>query len=842
MDNAASVVKAKNCALPSPSPASQELAPASEDSAQVSQDSAQASEDTVHGSPLCGEWDELSDDQGPPAPEAALPVPETFSDAEGDADDVVDETPAESLQPEQDTADSTTPIFDAKELLKPFTEDSAFTRGDAYTMLLDVAIRFGLSWTAIEAVQKLFNNLMGQKAFPESKYLLKKFCGVDLSDLVFHFYCEQCMALLAKAKGSVEERQQLQVTCVQCGKEYVGRELVRSGSFFVGLPFRKQLGSVLSSKTVSEAVATTLDKASHGFGSSGMNDITDGHHYRSLRDQGGIASTDLTLSLNSDGSPVFKSSTYSIWPVQAILNELPPLLRWANVMMPFLWYGKSHPDMTLLLQAFVDEIEDLNRTGVIWTSTSGCVHSKVFCICCCADAPARAAMQNVKQYNGFYGCSWCYHPGTKVEGIVKYCIDQPYPDRTDDEAVQDMTTAYNKDQTIRGVKGPCPLINLHGFSAVWSWCPDYMHCVLLGVTRQMADIWFSDRLHQPKSSKESDESGPGFYIGTKSQLDFLDERLCAIRMPECFNRQPRSLLGRSNWKASEWQCWLLYYSVPCLSGVLDQTYLDHWSLFVAGVYLLLKDSVTKSDIEKSTRLLTEFVVGIQFLYHDKEMTYNVHQLLHLPKSVLLFGPLWAHSCFTFETNIGRLQKLVTSANGVALQIATRLLLQISFSAMKASVSDNALALMGKKKIPTGNLVPLGKTEKVEGTLVSQHVELQGSEVVEFRRLSVSGAIICSSKYERHLRVDSRAVLLPGGVRTKAERIFRARELSGKERFFILAHKYSTTPLQPCAHISEAHHTKRLRLYEIDHNARPCVYLSIAGRDFFCDLVNSYQWS
>ncbi|KAH9359742.1 hypothetical protein HPB48_021301 [Haemaphysalis longicornis] len=441
MCNNASAVNAANCALRPPSPGSQGFAPANEDSGRASEDFAQSSKDCVEGSPLYGDWDELSDDPGSPAPEAPLPVPETFSDAEDDANDV-DETPAASLQSEQE---STTPIFDAKELLKPFTEDSAFTRGDAYTMLLDVAIRFGLSWTAIEAVQKLFNNLIGQKAFPESKYLLKKFCGVDLGDLVFHFYCEDCMALLAKATGSVEERQQLEVTCGQCGKEYVGRELVRSGSFFVGLPLKKQLGSLLSSKTVSDAVATTLGKPSHNVGSSGMNDVTDGHHYQSVRCQRGVSPTDLTLTLNSDGSPVFKSSTYSIWPVQALLNELPPLLRWANVMMPFLWYGKSHPDMTLLLQAFVDEMEELNRTGVIWTSLNGCVHSKassfyfcfivcfrpepcsilitdsilcvqVFCICCCADAPARAAMQNVKQFNGFYGCSWCYHPGTKVGG------------------------------------------------------------------------------------------------------------------------------------------------------------------------------------------------------------------------------------------------------------------------------------------------------------------------------------------------------------------------------------------------------------------------------------------
>lgn len=66
------------------------------------------------------------------------------------------------------------------------------------------------------------------------------------------------------------------------------------------------------------------------------------------------------------------------------------------------------------------------------------------------------------------------------------------------------------------------------------------------------------------------------------------------------------------------------------------------------------------------------------------MTYNVHQLLHVLKSVVLFGPLWAHSCFTFVTNSGKLLKLVTSSNGVALQIAARLLLQNNLSAWESS--------------------------------------------------------------------------------------------------------------------------------------------------------------
>ena len=36
----------------------------------------------------------------------------------------------------------------------------------------------------------------------------------------------------------------------------------------------------------------------------------------------------ISLCLNYDGAPVFKSSTMKIWPVQMFINELPPHLRY----------------------------------------------------------------------------------------------------------------------------------------------------------------------------------------------------------------------------------------------------------------------------------------------------------------------------------------------------------------------------------------------------------------------------------------------------------------------------------------------------------------------------------
>ena len=55
--------------------------------------------------------------------------------------------------------------------------------------------------------------------------------------------------------------------------------------------------------------------------------------------------------------------------------------------------------------------------------------------------------------------------------------------------------------------------------------------------------------------------------------------------------------------AHELRAWLLHYSPVILRGVLPEDYYQHHLLLVEGIYLLLKDLVTKDDIIQSTRLL-----------------------------------------------------------------------------------------------------------------------------------------------------------------------------------------------------------------------------------------------
>ena len=79
------------------------------------------------------------------------------------------------------------------------------------------------------------------------------------------------------------------------------------------------------------------------------------------------------------------------------------------------------------------------------------------------------------------------------------------------------------------------LISVPGFSLVHGVSIDYMHCVLLGVCRQLLKLWFVSKHHKEL-----------WYIG--KQTTVIDSRLSSIKPPREVNRTPRSLDTIKFWK------------------------------------------------------------------------------------------------------------------------------------------------------------------------------------------------------------------------------------------------------------------------------------------------------
>ncbi|XP_071493037.1 uncharacterized protein [Diadema antillarum] len=542
-------------------------------------------------------------------------------------------------------------------LNSPLFEGSDISKAEALLMVLSFVMRHCLSDAAVSHLFELLNVLIGKFIFKSTKSILRHIFCNNIFKLGFHFYCLSCFSFVRSFNSVSDEN----ISCPQCNTACVVSDLSQS-NFFVTANLASQVKSLFERADISPHL--TYRDTRHKQHEANIEDIFDGEIYKRMRADGEILGNDCNFSymFNSDGMPVFKSSKYSLWPIYIMINELPPKLRFDNLILAGVWFGKVEPKMEVFLEKFTTEANKLSEDGVYWKRGDELIHSKLFGLCCCADAPARSAMQNSIRFNGYSGCGLCYHPGKLVDRVVKYPVDVcDYSDRTDDEMLNDMMQSFQEKHTVRGVKGPSALINLLHFPICWGFPPDFMHCLLLGVARQLSELWFSS------------EAVNQFYIGSQRLMSIINGRMKAIKPPSVVVRAPRPVSERKYWKASEWYTWLIFYSVPCLKGILPTLYWEHLIILVEASYLLLQKSVSMSDIERSDMLMFHFVCRCQLLYGSSAMTFNVHSLTHLSKCVRLWGPLWTHSCFSFEAANWRIKRQLQGNRGVIMQVVKKFL-------------------------------------------------------------------------------------------------------------------------------------------------------------------------
>jgi len=290
--------------------------------------------------------------------------------------------------------------------------------------------------------------------------------------------------------------------------------------------------------------------------------------------------------------------------------------------MAALWFGAGKPDMNVYLEPFVEECKVLAEDGFDWFSpetkkSNSCLATVVVGVC---DAVARPLLQNMKQFNGRYGCGFCFDVGESVEKgngrTTVYPFNESMTLRSGDDMAALVAEAVATKKPHMGIKGPSLLSLLPRFDVIRGMVPDYMHCVCLGVARQMATLWFDGKNHQEP-----------FYIGKYAKI--IDSRLLCIKPPCSISRTPRSISQMKFWKAHEWLAWLLYYSLPTLKDILTSSYYMQWGLLVDCIGVLLGVNISLSHIVHCERSLRKFFSDFEELYGKKNLSFNVHQTLHI---------------------------------------------------------------------------------------------------------------------------------------------------------------------------------------------------------------------
>lgn len=236
-----------------------------------------------------------------------------------------------------------------------------------------------------------------------------------------------------------------------------------------------------------------------------------------------------------------------------------------------------------------------------------------------------------------------------------------------------------KTKHIKSVKGSTVISGLPLIDISTCLIPEDMHSVLLGVNRQITSLWFT--IVNNKSAYY--KTARPWNITKKAKK--VDDFLLNIRPPHFCNRMPRRITVYQSWKASEFYNWILFYSVPAIIDYLPAKYVQHWLLFVKSLFILLQERIHLPEVQRADELLKIFVADVAKLYSDRELSYNIHQLLHLALSAKRWGPLWATSAFPFENYNGFLGNCVHGSKHLGQEIVNNLLIAQGVQILKNKV-------------------------------------------------------------------------------------------------------------------------------------------------------------
>ena len=532
---------------------------------------------------------------------------------------------------------------------------------EVLALLLAISIRHSLTYDALINLMKVVNAIHGRRYLPIDKHPLWEMLGRNEVGITFSVYCPDCLRGHGRLRDLGNGR-----NC-ECTK----RITRQSCKLFVQLDLRRQLADLLRKRKIQEALHYRQERQLRLPNS--MEDILDGREYRRLSQDDNILASvyNYTYTFNLDGLRLAKSSNSEAWPIYARWNELPFEMRQKHMLLAGVWVDCQQPNMNLFLEGFVNQCNSLSNEGVVWLREEEQeeIRSKFYPTCCVVDAKARCAALNLNGPTGYCACPNCDHRGVYVGGAVHYPFLPPIPipqRRTAEEIQMCMLQAAEMGGrgNVLGFKGASQLMLLDYFSLGNGVVTDDMH-PFAGVIKHHTDLL----MHRTRDYR------PPYYIGSKAIIAQIDRRMLHIRTPTLISRKPRSLKTRKRWQSSEWRNWLLYYSKPCLEGILEPEYLDHLQLLAQAIFLVTRDIVSEEDCNEAEMLFREYVRLFEVYFQRNNMRYNIHILLHVADCVRDWGPMFCQSTSFFESWNHDVKKTVTSPNAQIDQIITRFLIR-----------------------------------------------------------------------------------------------------------------------------------------------------------------------
>lgn len=572
----------------------------------------------------------------------------------------------------------------------PLYHNSSVTLDQAILNLMSTFIRHRWSKGSLESTLKLYQGVLPTpNVMPTTYYKLVddylfKFTPPMEIQEHYYYHCEDCAAVKSDETQICKE-------CSECNSVNI-----KHGTFF-NLSIADQLRFMFENRQLAAAIE---DYQAVSREEGKISDIRDGAEFIEVKK---IFSNkyDVTFMWTTDGVRMVVSSKRTMWAVLAAICEVHPKLRASYTVVCCIWVDHVEPDMNVYLRPFVDSLKDLADSGVNWShpKTKEVCNSKVCAPVVLADAPARAKVIVMENHNSKYGCNVCEQKGRKIDRTPQEIAnhrgpralprlrrfvyqEDPAPLRTAARMDVQAREAERIKFSVKGIVGSAVISELPQLDRGKCILLDYMHMCLLGVVSMLMDLWL-------------DVAGDW---NISNHIDAMDTFLLEIKIPDYMSRLTRSLRTRKFWKASEFRAWLLFYSLPCLKGILPHKYYQHYLLLVSAVFTLLKTSISIEDYIAADAKIKMFVMDMGRLYRFRDCVYNVHCLLHLVLCVKRWGPLW-NSTFLFEDLNGKLVRLIHGTKNIGKELIRNIRIAQAVQTLKNNVnrvnsSDNFSAEIG----------------------------------------------------------------------------------------------------------------------------------------------------
>ena len=304
-------------------------------------------------------------------------------------------------------------------------------------------------------------------------------------------FCPQCKQIVLQTHGSIPD----DIECLDEDCSYpVYRSLKDKQCHFLYVSVRDQIKSYLEAGKLPKLIerAAKIPRSKLSIGTHGLIEFPKA----------------LNLVVACDAAAITNRSRVNVYPTMLFFAQIPVCfqIRFPVIGSFSCAFDYNLPPAHTLFEPLVEELEEMEKTPIIWWNGESEVHTFVHVTICQSDAKEKCRLMNMYTCWARFGCPYCYAPGSlvaktpgaKMKHVVYsrqvYSTSTRARPRTQEHhlslaqlAAEEL--AYNNKVMAStknfGVKGYPVLSGLKYFDVIWSNTPDTMHVVYEGFLKKI---------------------------------------------------------------------------------------------------------------------------------------------------------------------------------------------------------------------------------------------------------------------------------------------------------------------------------------------------------------------